>query len=103
MLAEPPNIEGPGRMGRSLPKELSEGNVLVGGSMSLPLRRIGLEQEFFLVDRRGSLSDLADPFLWRCREAAQAEGLDPGSFKAECVKSLIEITTPPSYGIEDLA
>jgi gamma-glutamyl:cysteine ligase YbdK (ATP-grasp superfamily) len=103
MHAELPNIEGPGRMGRSPPEELSEGNGFVGGSMGLPLRRIGLEQEFFLVDRRGSLSDLADPFLRRSREAAQAEGLDPGSFKAECVKSLIEITTPPSYGIEDLA
>jgi hypothetical protein len=39
---------------------------------------------------------LADLFLRRCREAAEAQGLDPRCFKAECVKSLVEITTPPS-------
>src|SRR3712207_337560 len=70
---------------------------------ALPVRRAGLEQEFFLVDRRGALRDLADPFLQRCREAAKAEGLDPRCFKAECVMSLVEITTPPSCGIADLA
>ena len=69
----------------------------------LPVRRIGLEQEFFLVDRNGVLRDLADPFLQRCREAARAEGLDPRCFKAECAKGLLEIATPPSYGVEELA
>jgi len=41
--------------------------------------------------------------LQRCREAAKAEGLDPSCFKAECVLSLVEITTPPSSGLADLA
>jgi gamma-glutamyl:cysteine ligase YbdK (ATP-grasp superfamily) len=69
----------------------------------LPVRRIGLEQEFFLVDRRGAPRDLADPFLRECREAARAEGLDPRSFKEECAKGLVEITTLPSHGVVDLA
>jgi gamma-glutamyl:cysteine ligase YbdK (ATP-grasp superfamily) len=69
----------------------------------LPVRRIGLEQEFFLVDRRGAPRDLADPFLRECREAARAEGLDPRSFEAECAKGMVEITTPPSHGVVDLA
>jgi carboxylate-amine ligase len=64
---------------------------------------MGLEQEFFLVDQGGALRDLANPFLGRCREAAREKGLDPRCFKAECVKNLVEITTPPTSGIEDLA
>jgi len=103
MLAATPNIDGSTRGNRSLPEERSEGDVPEKGSVSLPVRRIGLEQEFFLVDRSGALSDLGDLFLWRCREAARAEGLDPHCFKAECVKSMVEITTLPSYGIEELA
>src|SRR5215208_6237509 len=103
MLAATPNIDGSTRGNRSLPEERSEGDVPKKGSVSLPVRRIGLEQEFFLVDRSGALSDLGDLFLWRCREAARAEGLDPHCFKAECVKSMVEITTLPSYGIEELA
>jgi hypothetical protein len=55
----------------------------------LPVRRIGLEQEFFLVDRRGAPRDLADPFLRECKE--------------ECAKGLVEITTLPSHGVVDLA
>ena len=43
------------------------------GSAALPVSRMGLEHEFFLVDREGALSDLADLFLWECREAARAE------------------------------
>jgi hypothetical protein len=31
------------------------------------------------------------------------EGLDPRCFKAECVKSLVKISTSPSSIIEDLA
>ena len=73
------------------------------GDTGVPVRRIGLEQEFFLVDRSGELSELADLFLRRCWEAAEEEGLDPSCFKPECVKSMVEITTPPSSGFEDLA
>jgi gamma-glutamyl:cysteine ligase YbdK (ATP-grasp superfamily) len=90
MLADTPEVDGSTREDRSLPE-------------GLPVRRLGLEQEFFIVDRRGALRDLADPFLLRCREAARAEGLDPRYFKAECVKNLVEIDTPPSSGLEDLA
>ena len=90
VLADPPNVDGSKSENRSLPE-------------GLPIRRIGLEQEFFLVDRRGAPQDLADPFLRRCREAAQAAGLDPRCFKAECSKGLLEIATQPSHGVEELA
>src|SRR5215204_541904 len=89
MLADTPNVDGSTSENRSL-------------SEDLPVRRLGLELEFFLVDQRGALSDLADLFLWRCRDAAHAEGLDAHCFKAECVKNLVEVATPPSYGVGDL-
>src|SRR5215208_3887010 len=91
VLADTPNVDnGSKSENRSLPE-------------GLPVRRIGLEQEFFLVDRSGVLRDLADPFLRRCLEAARAAGLDPRCFKAACAKGLLEIATPPSYGVEELA
>jgi gamma-glutamyl:cysteine ligase YbdK (ATP-grasp superfamily) len=90
MLADTPNIDGSTRGSRPRPE-------------GLPVRRMGHEQEFFLVDRKGELSDLADLFLWKCREAARARGLDPRCFVAESVKSLVEITTPPSYGVGQMA
>ena len=49
-------------------------------------RRVGLEQEFFLVDEDGVLSNRADEFLTRCREAAVAAGRDPGSYAPECAR-----------------
>jgi carboxylate-amine ligase len=103
MLAESPNIDGPGRAKRSLPEEFSKDGLLDEGSAGHPVRRMGLEHEFFLVDRKGAPSDLADLFLWECREAARAEGLDPLCFEAESVKGLVEITTPPSYGLVEMA
>jgi gamma-glutamyl:cysteine ligase YbdK (ATP-grasp superfamily) len=90
MLANIPEADGSTGEIRTLPDDL-------------PVRRIGLEQEFSLVDRRGKLRDLADPYLRRCRDAARAEGLDPRCFKAECAKGLLEIATSPSYGVEELA
>ena len=69
----------------------------------MPVRRIGLEQEFFLVDRTGEISDLAEYFLRRCWEAAELEGLDPRCFKPECAKHLLEVTTPPSASFGELA
>jgi hypothetical protein len=102
MLADTTNIDGPTRGDTVLPEELSEDNVSARESAPLPVRKIGLEQEFFLVDRKGAPRDLADLFLLACREAAQAEGLDPLCFKAESVKSLVEIITPPSYGLEEM-
>src|SRR5215210_6508914 len=89
MLADTPKIDGSTRESRPRPE-------------GLPVRRMGLEQEFFLVDRKGELCDLADLFLWKCREAARARGLDPRCFVAESVKSLVEITTPPSYSVGEM-
>jgi len=90
MLADTPDVDAPTRAVQSLPDDL-------------PVRRMGLEHEFFLVDQRGELSDLADPFLWLCQEAARAKGLDPHCFKPECVTNLVEVTTPPSSGFADMA
>jgi hypothetical protein len=102
VLASTPDIDGTTRAHRGTADEWLKGDVTEERGVALPVRRIGLEQEFFLVDRTGVLCDLADHFLRRCWEAAGAEGLDPTSFKPECVKSLVEITTPPSSGIEGL-
>src|SRR5215217_1399253 len=63
---------------------------------------MGLEHEFFLVDRGGALSDLADLFLWECREEARAQGLDTRCFQGESAMGLVEITTPPSHGVEEI-
>src|SRR5215211_7370223 len=103
MLANAPDVDRSTRTNRPLPEERAKGDVADVGSVGLPVRRVGLEQEFFLVDRGGALSDLADPFLRQCRDAARAEGLDPLCFKAECVKSLVEIATPPGSSLKDLA
>ena len=70
--------------------------------MGLPVARMGLEHEFFLVDRRGEPRNLADLFLRECREAARAEGLDLHCFKAESVMGMVEITTPPSHSVEEI-
>jgi hypothetical protein len=102
MLANAPDVDGYKRTNRPLPEERSKDRLLDEGSAGLPVRRMGLEQEFFLVDRGGALSELADAFLRRCRDAAQTEGLDPRCFKAECAKGLVEIVTPPSPRLADL-
>jgi carboxylate-amine ligase len=66
-------------------------------------RRVGLEQEFFLVDEDGVLSNRADEFLTRCREAAVAAGRDPESYAPECARSMVEINTPPVYTLDELS
>jgi carboxylate-amine ligase len=71
--------------------------------MDVVKRRIGLEQEFFLVDEAGHLSDRADEFLQGCHLMAQAQGLNPNYFVAEFVKSIVEINTPPAYTGKELA
>ncbi|PHM07302.1 glutamate-cysteine ligase family protein [Nostoc sp. 'Peltigera malacea cyanobiont' DB3992] len=71
--------------------------------MAIVKRRIGLEQEFFLVDEVGSLSDRADEFLKSCHFKAQAQGLNPNYFVAEFVKSMVEINTPPADTAKELA
>jgi len=71
--------------------------------MNAPDRRIGLEQEFFLVDESGRLSVRADEFLQRCQAAAPAAGCSPKSFSPEWVKGMVEINTPPASSIKELA
>jgi gamma-glutamyl:cysteine ligase YbdK (ATP-grasp superfamily) len=66
-------------------------------------RRIGLEQEFFLVDEAGVLSDRADTFLARCRETAGMKGLAVERFVEEGFRSLVEINTPPVHTVADLS
>ena len=63
-------------------------------------RRVGLEQEFFLVDDSGLLSDRADEFLDLCESMPEREGPDLACVAPEFVKGLVEIYTPP---VEDLA
>jgi gamma-glutamyl:cysteine ligase YbdK (ATP-grasp superfamily) len=101
MLAGTPNIDGPAGRDRSSGEPLT-GSFQDAGSAGFPVARIGLEQEFFLVDREGEPRDLADLYLWGCWEAARAEGLDPRCFKAESVKGLVEITTPPCHGVGEM-
>jgi len=102
MLADTPNIDDPTRGERFLPEGLPEETVQDGRRMALPIRRIGLEHEFFLVDRKVAPRDLADLFLRECRQAAQARGLDPHCFKAESVMGMVEITTPPTCGVGEM-
>ena len=66
-------------------------------------RRIGLEQEFFLVEEAGAPSNSADDFLSRYQEMAQEAGLDSEALAGECAKGMVEINTPPAYSVEDLA
>ena len=51
--------------------------------MAVADRRIGLEQEFFLVDEAGVISNRSDEFLQRCQEMAEAEGRSPEYFAPE--------------------
>ena len=71
--------------------------------MNTTNRRIGLEQEFFLVDRSGVISDRADEFLQQCQESAAATDRDPDCFAPEWVKSMVEINTSPAYSVAELA
>lgn len=71
--------------------------------MSVAERRKGLEQEFFLVDEVGAVSNQADEFLRRCQEVAEAAGRSPDHFAPEWVKSMVEINTPPVYTLAELA
>jgi hypothetical protein len=96
VLSGTPEIGGSTIASRCRTEERSKYDVPDDRSAGLPVRRIGLEQEFFLVDRNGEFCDLADLYLRRSREAAEAEGLEPRCFKAECVKSLVGTSTPPS-------
>jgi carboxylate-amine ligase len=66
-------------------------------------RCIGLEQEFFLVNERGALSERADEFLDRCQKVAEAAGEDPGCFAPECSPYMVEINAPPAHSLAELS
>jgi carboxylate-amine ligase len=65
-------------------------------------RRVGLEQEFFLVEEDGVVSERADEFLEVCHRLAAAEGFDEGCFASECVLSTVEVCTKPAGSLEEL-
>ena len=71
--------------------------------MSDAKRRIGLEQEFFIVDREGVIANRADELLQHCYRLAEMEGRNPENFAPEFVKSMVEINTPPAYSVSELA
>ncbi len=66
-------------------------------------RRIGLEQEFFLVDAGGVLSNRAEEFLaWYPAEAG-ATGRDPEAFGSECAPCMVEMDVPPACSLAELS
>ena len=65
-------------------------------------RRIGLEQEFFLVEESGAPSIRADEFLRLCWEEAECEDRAPSCFAPEFVKGLVEVSTPPVHTLAQL-
>lgn len=71
--------------------------------MSEVKRRVGLEQEFFIVDADGVIADRADELLQSCHALAIAEGHNPNHFAPEFVKSMVEINTAPAFGLSELA
>lgn len=71
--------------------------------MSEVKRRIGLEQEFFIVDVDGVIADRADELLHCCHQLAEVEGCNPDHFAPEFVKSMLEINTAPAFSVAELA
>mgnify|MGYP006353493311 FL=1 len=69
--------------------------------MELNNSRLGLEQEFFIVDLEGFLSHRADEFLERC--CAIAKPINRANcFAPEFVKSIVEINTVPVNNFSEL-
>lgn len=66
-------------------------------------RRIGLEQEFFIVDAEGIIADRADELLQGCYDLAQRQGRNPNNFAPEFVKSMVELNTDPANSVAELA
>lgn len=64
--------------------------------------RIGLEQEFFIVDSEGILSHRADDLLEHCQSIATAQNCKPDCFAPEFVKSIVEINTVPANNLVEL-
>ena len=74
---------------------LSEGDRLLD-------RRVGLEQEFFLVEDSGRPSKRADEFLEMCQDMTEEASGSAACFAPEFVLGLIEVNTPPVYTLSDL-
>lgn len=70
--------------------------------MKLNNSRLGLEQEFFIVDSQGFLSHRADEFLERCWKIARKRDRPTDCFAPEFVKSIIEINTVPVDSFTEL-
>ena len=70
--------------------------------MKLNNSRLGLEQEFFIVDPEGFLSHRADEFLENCWELSKQSDRNADCFAPEFVKSIIEINTVPVNNFAEL-
>ncbi len=70
--------------------------------MMLNNSRLGLEQEFFIVDPEGFLSHRADEFLAGCWDIAKQSDRSEDCFAPEFVKSIIEINTVPVNNFKEL-
>lgn len=66
-----------------------------------PVRRLGLEQEVFLVEPSGLPSTRADEFLAACRSLAPPSD-GHRCPEPECVTWLVEAATPPTASLTDL-
>ncbi|NHC34003.1 glutamate-cysteine ligase family protein [Scytonema millei] len=71
--------------------------------MTEAIRRLGFEQEFFLVDKTGAIAHRADEFLSRCQAIATEKGSNPDCFAPEWVKHIVEINTNPVTSVTQLA
>ena len=65
--------------------------------------RLGLEQEFFIVDSEGFLSHRADEFLSSCDRLAKERDCPGDCFAPEFVKNIVEINTVPANSFKELA
>lgn len=66
-------------------------------------RRLGLEQEFFVVQPDGEPAHSVDEMLSECRAQAADHGIDPECFGPEWVKNIFELATPPCVNARNLA
>lgn len=66
-------------------------------------RRLGMEQEFFIVDPEGESANRADELVELCQSIAEENDLDSSCFEREWVKNILEIATPPCSTIDEVA
>ena len=70
--------------------------------MMLNNSRLGLEQEFFIVDPEGFLSHRGDEFLAGCWDIAKQSDRSADCFAPEFVKSIVEINSVPVNNFKEL-